>query len=214
MAVTRKPSCPSGHVLRESYRSASGKLVRARCIRKTGVFRGKASEKMEQMRNNTLLKAKMASHMSRRAGLPTPSKCPKGLTLRAGYTRRSYDRKTGKHVHRGLVPPVCIKTRGKKTGKEKVIIFLKTDHLLSQHGYYNVMEKTQEERHRALHSVIKDLEKEHGLMPAWNYVIKALNARYLVNRNTNPKIARIMKADQRQISKEYKQAKQPMKSVA
>ena len=47
-------------------------------------------------------------------------------------------------------------------------------------------------------------------LDAWNYVIKALNARYLVNRNTNPKIARIMKADQRQISKEYKLAKQPV----
>lgn len=208
MSLSRKPSCPSGHVLRESYHSPSGKLVKARCVRKTGVFRGKASEKATMMRSKAIQRAKTAARMSRRAGLPTPVKCPKGMTLRAGYTRKSYNRKTGTHVRHALAAPACIKTRGKRTGsKDKVILFDKADHLLSQHGYHHVDEKTQEERHTALHKVINELEAEHGKMAAWNYVIKALNARYIVNRNTNPKVARIMKADQRTISKEYKQAK-------
>ena len=44
-------------------------------------------------------------------------------------------------------------------------------------------------------------------MATYNYVIKALNARYIVNRNTNPKVARIFKTDQRTISSEYKKMK-------
>ena len=46
-----------------------------------------------------------------------------------------------------------------------------------------------------------------GEMATYNYVIKALNARYILNRNTNPKVARIFKADQRAISSEYKKMK-------
>ena len=214
MTVSRKPSCPSGHVLRESYRSKSGKTVKARCIRKTGVFSGKATEKAEVMRSKAQYRAKMASHMSRKAGLNVPSRCPKGMTLRVGYTRKSYFRKSGTKVHSTLAAPKCIPTRGKMTGKKlKVIIFDKADHLLSQHGYHHVEEKTQEERHAALHKVIANLEPEHGKMAAWNYVIKALNARYIVNRNTNRKVAQIMKADQRAISKEYKLVKAQSKSA-
>jgi hypothetical protein len=213
MPISRKPSCPSGHVLRESYHSKSGKTVKARCIRKTGVFRGKASEKADMMRSKATSRAKMASRMSHKAGLRVPSRCPKGMTLRAGYTRRSYNRKAGTHVRHALTAPGCIKTRGKKSGsKARVIMFDKADHLLSQHGYHHVEEKTAEERHTALHKVIADLEKEHSKMAAWNYVIKALNARYIVNRNTNRKVARIMKADQRDISKEYKQVNAQVKA--
>ena len=45
-------------------------------------------------------------------------------------------------------------------------------------------------------------------MATYNYVIKALNARYIVNKNTNPKTASIFKADQRIISSEYKKMKE------
>ena len=47
-------------------------------------------------------------------------------------------------------------------------------------------------------------------MAAWNYVIRALNYRALVNRNTNPNVSRLMKADQRAISRLYKAEKMKM----
>jgi hypothetical protein len=208
MAVSRKPSCPPNHVLRESYHSKSGKIVRARCIRKTGVFRGKASEKAALRKSKATVRATMAARMSRKAGLPTPTRCPKGMTLRAGYTRRSYTRKSGSRVHSSLAHPACIPRRGKSGRKTKIFaIDPKEDHLLSQFGYKDVINKDQATRHTALHKLITHLEGKHGKMAAWNYVIKALNYRALVNRNTNRQAARLMKADQRAISRLYKEEK-------
>ena len=150
----------------------------------------------------------MAARMSRRAGLPTPTRCPSGQTLRAGYTRHSYTRKSGSRVHASLAAPACIPRRGKSGRKTKIFaIDPKNDHLLSQFGYHDITDKDQATRHAALHKLIAHLEAEHGKMAAWNYVIKALNYRALVNRNTNPKVSRIMKADQRAISRLYKAEK-------
>jgi len=211
MAVSRKPSCPSNHILRESYHSKSGKVVRARCIRKTGVFRGKASEKAAIRKSRAAARATMAARMSAKAGLPTPTKCPSGMTLRAGYTRDSYTRKSGARVHSSLAHPACIPRHGKSGSKTKIFaIDPKTDHYLSQFGYEDVINKDRATRHAALHKLIVHLEAEHGKMPAWNYVIKALNYRALVNRNTNRQVARLMKADQREISRLYKLEKKKM----
>ena len=211
MAVSRKPSCPSGHVIRESYPTKSGKVVRARCIRKTGVFRGKASEKAEIRHSQAAKRASMAARMSARAGLPTPTRCPSGMTLRAGYTRHSYTRKSGTRVHSSLAHPACIPRRGKSGRKTKIFaIDPKTDHYLSQFGYEDVINKDKASRHAALHKLIAHLEAEHGKMAAYNYVIKALNYRALVNRNTNRQVSRLMKADQRAISRLYKEEKKKM----
>jgi len=208
MAVSRKPNCPSGHVIRESYHSKSGKVVRARCIRKTGVFRGKASEKAASRKFQAAARAVIAARMSAKAGLPTPKRCPTGMTLRAGYTRHSYTRKSGTRVHSSLAHPACIPLRGKSGRKTKIFaIDSKNDHYLSQFGYEDIVRKDKATRHSALHKLIAHLEAKHGKMAAWNYVIKALNYRALVNRNTNRKASRIMKADQRAISKLYKSEK-------
>jgi hypothetical protein len=210
MAVSRKPSCPSGHILRESYYSKSGKLVKARCIRKTGLLPGKASEKSVLRRSKALASAKKALRMSRKAGISIPSRCKTGMTLRVGYTRKSYNRKIGTHVRHALIAPGCVKTRGKTGPKSRVISIDPDDHFLSEFGYHDVENKTKEERYQSLHKLIAHFEPIKGKLATWNYVIRALNARYILNRNTNPKIARIMKADQRIISKEYKQVKKDM----
>jgi hypothetical protein len=207
MGITRKPSCPGGHVLRESYRSKSGKLVKAMCVRKTGLMRGKSSVKREYFLKKASQRANHALRMSKKAGLHIPSKCRKGMTLRRGYTRRSYNRKNSTHVRRALVSPGCIKTRGKSGKKQSVIILDPEDHYLSEFGYYDVETKTVLERHASLHKLINHFVQSKGEMATYNYVIRALNARYILSRNTNPKVARIFKQDQRAISKEYKNKK-------
>lgn len=214
MAITRKPSCPSGHILRESYHSKSGKLVRARCVRKTGLMRGKSSEKTARLLKKASQRATQALRLSKKAGLPTPSRCRKGMTLRKGYSRRSYNRKNSTHVKHALVNPGCIKTRGKSGSKQRVIILDPEDHYLSEFGYYNVEDKTMNERHECLHKLIKHFIGVKGEMATYNYVIRALNARYILSRNTNPKVAKIFKQDQRAISKEYKKMKQMHKTNA
>lgn len=214
MAVSRKPSCPSGHVLRESYHSKSGKLVKARCIRKTGLMPGKASEKAQIRRSKSDARATMAVRMSLKAGIKVPKRCPKGMTLRAGYTRKSYTRKPGSHIHSGLVVPACITRRGKSDSRKSRVISLDPeDHYLSEFGYHDLEHKPREARHDALHKLIAHFEPIKGKMATWNYVIRALNARYILNRNTNPKVARIMKTDQRAISKLYKKEKKTASSM-
>ena len=210
MAITRKPSCPKGHVLRESYHSKSGKLVKARCVRKTGLMRGKSSNKTARLLKKASNRANHALRLSKKAGLPTPSRCRKGMTLRRGYTRASYNRKNSTHVSRALVSPGCIKTRGKSGSKQRVIVLDPEDHYLSEFGYHDVDIKTTEQRHECLHKLIKHFIPTKGKMATYNYVIRALNARYVLSRNTNPKVARIFKQDQRAISKEYKKVKTNM----
>jgi len=203
MAVSKKPSCPSGYILRESYKTKSGKHVSARCIRKTGLMRGKSSEKTARLLKKASQRASHALRLSRKFGLPIPYHCPKGTTLRRGYTRRSYNRKLGTHVKHALMHPACIKTRGKSGSKERVIVLDPDDHYLSEFGYYDVENKTKEQRHEALHKLINHFIPIKGEMAAYNYVIRALNARYILNRNTNRKTAKIFKQDQREFSKEY-----------
>lgn len=202
-----KPRCPGGYILRESYRSKSGKRVSARCIRKTGLMRGKSTERTSRLLKHASVRAAHALRLSKKAGISTPSRCPKGMTLRKGYTRRSYARKTGTHVKHSLTHPACIKTRGKTGRKSRVIVLDPEDHYLSEYGYHDVENKTMTERHAALHKLIAHFVPIKGQMATYNYVIRALNARYILNRNSNPKVAKIFKQDQRAISKAYKNVK-------
>jgi hypothetical protein len=97
-----------------------------------------------------------------------------------------------------------IKQLQSTTHKSKVRIILDPeDHYLSEFGYYDVSSKTVEERIAALHKLINHFLPIKGKMGTYNYIIHALNARYILNRNTNRKTASIFKNDQRIISKEY-----------
>ena len=207
MPVAIKPSCPKGYTLRESYKTSSGKCSPSRCVRKTGILTGKSSVRAEKHFEEAKENSKKALKMSIKKGLHVDTRCDKTHVLRRGYTRRSYNRKKGTHVRHALVAPGCITKRGKTKrihGEPSTRIYIdEDDHFLSEYGYHDVQEKTKEERHQALHKLINHFIPIKGEMATYNYVIKALNARYIVNRNTNPKVARIFKADQRAISLVY-----------
>ena len=215
MSVSRKPSCPTGYILRDSYQSKSGKCVSSRCIRKTGLLPGKSSERTEALIKKATMRAMTARRMSIKRDKSVRTNCPKDKILRSGYTRRSYDRITGLrgHYRHALVAPGCITKRGKaKTYKSKsnrtssrIIVLDPEDHFLSEYGYHDVETTPKETRHAALHKLIEHFLPIKGQMATYNYVIRALNARYILNRNTNPKAARLFKADQRVISALYKQ---------
>ena len=215
MSVSRKPSCSTGYILRDSYQSKSGKCVSSRCIRKTGLLPGKSSERTEELIKKATMRAMTAKRMSIKRDKSVRTNCPKDKILRSGYTRRSYDRRTGllNHYRHALVAPGCITKRGKvKTYKSKnnrassrIIVLDPEDHFLSEYGYHDVETTAKETRHNALHKLIEHFLPIKGQMATYNYVIRALNARYILNRNTNPKAARLFKADQRTISALYKQ---------
>lgn len=223
MPISRKPSCPSGYILRDSYKTISGKCTPSRCIRKAGLLPGKSSEKANKSIERAKMRSNVALRMSKRRGLSINTKCSNNQTLRQGYRRMSYNRRTGKHYRHALVAPGCIKKRGKSKinidynsvdthdTKEKKssarIILDEDDHFLSEYGYHEVQSKTTQERYSALHKLINHFIPIKGEMATYNYVIKALNARYILSRNTNPKVANIFKSDQRFISSEYKKIK-------
>ena len=211
MPISIKPSCPSNYILRDAYKTASGKCAQSRCIRKTGLLPGKSSEKAENRFKKSKANSVKALKMSMKRGLHVDTRCSKKQVLRRGYTRRSYDRKVGTHYRHALIAPGCIKKRGKSIrvhGEPSTKIFIdEDDHFLSEYGYFNVEEKNKEERMSALHKLIYHFIPIKGEMATYNYVIKALNARYIVNKNTNPKVANIFKSDQNKISSEYKKMK-------
>ena len=212
MPISIKPSCPKNYILRDAYKTVSGKCAQTRCIRKTGLISGKSSERAEKSFKESKNRATKALRLSLKKGLPFRSRCSsKTQILRRGYTRKSYDRKIGTHVRHAVVAPGCIRKRGKSIrihGEPSTRIYLDDDdHLLSEYGYFDVEMKTLEERHIALHKLIKHFLPIKGQMATYNYIIKALNARYILNKNTNPKIARIFKQDQKAISAEYKKIK-------
>jgi hypothetical protein len=211
MPKSIKPSCPSGYILRNSFKTKTGKCSQSQCVRKTGLLKGKSSERAEKYFEEAKENSMKALKMSKKQGLKIRSRCKKTQILRKGYTRGSYNRKVGTHYRHALVAPGCIKKRGKSTrihGEPSTKIFLDPDdHYLSEYGYHDVETKSKEERHQSLHKLIAHFIPIKGEMASYNYVIKALNARYIVNRNTNPKVARIFKADQRAISSKYKKMK-------
>ena len=214
-------NCPKGKILRKSYKSQSGKRVNAKCITKTGIFNGKSADRQKQLIKAAAQRANTAVKLSKIAHLPIPKDCDKGKTLRKGYTRKAYTRKTGIAVRSALIQPGCIKTRGKQSQsqsqsqshKSALFILDPEDHYLSEFGYYDVAKKTIDQRFTALHKVIKHFIPIKGTIATYNYVIHALNARYILNRNTNHKTANIFKHDQRIISKEYKIIKKNIKKI-
>jgi hypothetical protein len=206
---SKKSTCLSNYVRRESYKSKSGKTVNSRCIRKTGLMSGKSSLRTARILRRSAMRASKALKMSKKRGLPIRSRCRSNQTLKSGYMRHSYSGENSKHVKSSLVPPRCITKRGKskKKHRKSPTLIVLDDHFLSEYGYFDIENKSKEERYNALQNLINHFLPIKGQMATYNYVIRALNARYILNKNTSPKTAKIFKADQKHISKIYKKIK-------
>jgi len=79
----------------------------------------------------------------------------------------------------------------------KVIIPLSNNSLLSDHGYKDVIHKTELARHRALLRVIRDGEP-------WLGLFRKLNVLMILFKNKNPKLAKIFKTDRDWIRDKFK----------
>ena len=222
MVESRKHLCPPEYILRNAYHSKKGKLVHARCVHKTGIVSpGSSNKKTIKMINMYKKKSMKALSLSKKLGLSVRERCAEGETLRSGYIRKSYDRRldkyVGHHYKGALVAPGCIKKRGsnkiptrteiQKSKRKSLIILNNDDHYLSQYGYFEVENKTKEQRLDSLTKLIKHFLPIKGEMATYTYLIRALNARAILNKNTNPKVSKIFKNDQRMISKMYAKLK-------
>jgi len=201
------PKCPRGYILRDSYTTKDGTYVPARCIIKRGIFPGKAEvvnrriiENTERREKNALKKIK---EMCAEEGCKIPNSCPKGEILRAAYKREAYTRNNGTRVHATLVAPSCIKDRGAPGKGAKEWILRDFDHVLSEHGYHDVKEKSEIARHRALNKALKALAEKHGERQSYITAIKELVARANYQIRTNPLVSKIFKDDADWISAKY-----------
>ena len=157
-----------------------------------------ASAKSRTMKARATMRSK---HM-------TPRKtCPPGMKMRVATMRKAYTKRTGAKVHGAIVPPACIPKRGRKGKPSRVRIILGEEHILSEHGYVDVVNMTKEARMAALKKMAEHYIPIKGETATWTFIIRALNARYVLNRNTNPQAAAIMKSDQKTISSMYRKLK-------
>lgn len=203
--------CPPGFILRDKYKTKTGKVIPASCIKKTGIFPGKAEVVNKKLRNVIKKEESKALKLSKQKcseeGCRVPTSCPPHKILRAPYIRKSYTKKDGKKVKSTVVPPSCIKDLGAPGHGKKLITLNPADHLLSHHGYEDVKDLSLSARHNALKKTIKDVAKKHGEKNGYLYVIRALIARANLTKRTIPETSVLFKKDQEWVSELYKKFK-------
>lgn len=145
----------------------------------------------------------------------SPKECPPGTIRRTAYMRESYYRSSPNKeakvlVKETIVPADCIKVQGRpkdkaglynpKTGK-RVYIIVDTEKM-KKYGYHDLVNKTKEQRHKALDKVYKAMEKEPREIKAWLSLFRELNYLATLNKN-HPKLYDIFIADRDYIKMKY-----------
>lgn len=186
MKKKRSPNSKKGHY-RKSYTRSDGTYVKGGYVKAVGskTIRKGHYRKSYTRSDGTYIKGGYVKS--------TRKSCPKGEVLREGSVRKGYTRKgykrsdgtrvKGSKVSKGVIQDSCIKDLGKK-GKGFQGIGEGIGRLekgkLSQFGYH--VYNTEHSRHIALGKAVK----EYGALS----VFRKLNAVYVLNKNTNPKLSR------------------------
>ena len=149
--------------------------------------------------------------------------CDSNLITRKAHIRKAYNRKNKTHINQSFIHKSCIKKYIKKhvqslidnnithtknktnntTKTKNKIVLDADDHYLNKYGYYEIENKTIDDRQESLHKVINHFIPIKGLHNTYKYVIKALYARYILQLATSKKIAKLFKQDMTYIKKEY-----------
>lgn len=178
----------------------------AKTVSRARFMKGPSASRTKKILEARSSRSKKAGMILRKSNKSASMKCPKGMKMRVPTMRKAYTKKSGVHVPGSVIAPTCIKIRGKSSGK-KLIILDPEDHYLSEFGYHDVINMTKEQRMDSLKRLMAHFTPIKGETATMTYIIRALNARYVLNRNTNPKIAKIFKADQKEVSKMYAKMK-------
>lgn len=193
--------CGKNEIVRKSYITKKGTKVKENCIPNPGYGEGKRSDwvrklKSKMSRRRKLLKKKYPDQQS----IPI---CKKGYILREAYGRKYTSQTLKKGFRKGsktikpkkknltFVKAACIKDRGlpgkwSDTHSEVGIGPLKKG-TLGQYGYSKVLELSLKKRQNSLKKAIKNM----NALVVW----RKLNAIYVYNKNTNPKLSQKFKKD-------------------
>jgi hypothetical protein len=169
---------------------------------------------MEQI-TKMLARQKLAEKKTKQE---SPKECPAGTIRRTAYMRESYFRSSPNKeakvlVKETVVPADCIKVQGRpkekaglydKSGK-RVYIIVDTEKM-KKYGYHDLVNKTQEQRHKALDKVYKAMEsptsESSPSTKAWLSLFRELNYLATLNKN-HPKLYDIFIADRDYIKMKY-----------
>lgn len=199
-----KTNCKKGTIYRKSYvRHTKTKNVKVpgNCIKATS-----QSGKKTSIITRRVLKSKSRSQSRAKKQTKSKSKsCSKGQIKRAAYERKyskpEYTKADGTKVKtstaKRVVAEGCTLARG-KPGHGKQMFALEKD-VLKPYGYEDVKNKSDLQRHRSLKRALRDGVKPLPLM-------RRVNALYVLNKNQDPNLASVFKADRDYIktTDEYK----------
>ena len=132
-------------------------------------------------------------------------KCPKGYIKREGYKKANFKShsKSGKEINiaESWTAPACIPSvLGRSVKGKKVIVLIEKD-VLKKYGYDNIMSLSKTQRHSALKKAIK----ANKPLSIYRRVV----AISTLNKNTNPKLYKILREDSEwiKIQPEYEKNK-------
>ena len=116
-------------------------------------------------------------HAEARKRFGTP-KCKPGYVIREGFNRNGT-----------WVAPTCIKAKGlsKKTGVKGKKLFRLNSGTLGQFGYENIKNMSQKKRRSSLKKAMQHIKPLS--------VQRKLNAVAILQKNTNPEVAEILRDD-------------------
>lgn len=174
----KSSSCKKGEILRKGYTKKNGTKVKSGCIRATSQSGKKRSDI-----DKKIIKAKSKQHKAAREKFGYPKKCSTGEILREGYHKKSYSKSSSKgkvsRVKSSWTPPTCIKSQtGRPKGHQ---LFVLEEGVLEKYGYTGISNKSQNKRHAALKSALKDINPLS--------LMRRINALYVLNKNKNPDLA-------------------------
>ena len=204
-----KSACKKGTIYRKGYsratKSGSKIKVRGDCIRATS-----QTGKKRSLEDKRYLKEKAKSQARARSktrSLSRSKRCSKGQIKRTAYEKKAYSRKgytrsdgtkvKGSRVSKTVVADSCAKDRGKSHGQGRQLFHLEKD-VLKEYGYGHVKTMPELQRHRALKKALVDIKPLS--------LFRRLNALYVLNKNQDPRSAKIFKEDRNYVKTtvEYK----------
>jgi hypothetical protein len=91
-----------------------------------------------------------------------------------------------------------------RSSQRKLIKIAPNDHVLSQHGYHNIKELNEEQRHVILDKLVKELSKGRNSQDVYREIIQKLVGRSSLLKKTNPRTSSRMKANQEYLSQKMR----------
>ena len=193
--------CSKGEILREGYKTKTGKKVSSGCIKAQSATGKKTSKELKKYIEKKESKQKQARQKFPKEA---SSKCGPDQIKREGYYTKSHlsHSKTGEEINvKGhWVAPGCINSvLGRSTKGSKLITLMEKD-VLKPFGYKNIDSMTKTDRQKALKKAINSIKPLS--------IYRRIIAIATLNKNKDVKLYKILREDAKWIKTQPEYIKQ------